>query len=217
MSATAGAAAAGADVLPGAGDDGFFGIRFESIGGLGAHLAGQILAEAGVLRQGLNGSHLSSYGSEKKGTPVKSFVRFCPAGHEVRTSSPIERPQLVAVFHQALAQSFDVAAGLGPGGTLIMNTRAMPGQVPARRDEGRAGLLPAELEDRGPGRPGDRPGRRRFVLLPPLRDRAERDPDHLRRSKPRWSAAGSGSRPRTSTHCCERPWTAPHGSSASVT
>ena len=46
--------------LPGAGDDGFFGIRLESIGGLGAHLAGKMLAEAGVLRQGLNGAHFSS-------------------------------------------------------------------------------------------------------------------------------------------------------------
>ena len=85
-------AGTGADPLPGADDDGFFGIRFESIGGLGAHLAGKILAEAGVLRQGLNGAHFSSYGSEKKGTPVKSFVRFCPADREVRTSSPIETP-----------------------------------------------------------------------------------------------------------------------------
>jgi len=118
-----------ADALPGAGDDGFFGIRFESIGGLGAHLAGKILAEAGVLRQGLNGAHFSSYGSEKKGTPVKSFVRFCPGDREVRTSSPIERPHVVAVFHEALAHSFDVAAGLVPGGTLIMNTRSAPAQV----------------------------------------------------------------------------------------
>ena len=67
-------AGVGVEPLPGAGEDGFFGIRFESVGGLGAHLAGQILAEAGVLRQGLNGAHFSSYGSEKKGTPVKSFV-----------------------------------------------------------------------------------------------------------------------------------------------
>ena len=66
----------------------FFGIRFESIGGLGAHLAGKILAEAGVLRQGLNGAHFSSYGSEKKGTPVKSFVRFCPG----RPRGPHEQP-----------------------------------------------------------------------------------------------------------------------------
>lgn len=115
--------------LPGAGEDGFFGIRFESIGGLGAHLAGKILAEAGVLRQGMNGAHFSSYGSEKKGTPVKSFVRFCRADRQVRTSSPIDRPQLVAVFHEALARSFDVAAGLSATGTLIMNTRSSPEKI----------------------------------------------------------------------------------------
>ena len=131
MSALAAASPAGtgADPLPGADDDGFFGIRFESIGGLGAHLAGQILAEAGVLRQGLNGAHFSSYGSEKKGTPVKSFVRFCPADREVRTSSPIESPQVVAVFHEALARSFDVAAGLSATGTLIVNTRSAPDEI----------------------------------------------------------------------------------------
>jgi len=114
MSALAAArpSGSGAELLPGAGEDGFFGIRFESIGGLGAHLAGKILAEAGVLGQGLNGAHFSSYGSEKKGTPVKSFVRFCPADRELRTSSPIESPQVVAVFHAALAHSLDVAAGL---------------------------------------------------------------------------------------------------------
>ncbi|HEX9043222.1 MAG TPA: 2-oxoacid:acceptor oxidoreductase family protein [Trebonia sp.] len=131
MSALAAASSAGTGekILPGAGDDGFFGIRFESIGGLGAHLAGKILAEAGVLRQGLNGAHFSSYGSEKKGTPVKSFVRFCPGDQELRTSSPIERPQVVAVFHEALARSFDVAAGLSPSGTLIVNTRKDPAEI----------------------------------------------------------------------------------------
>src|SRR5450759_1162307 len=133
MSALAAASPAGtgADLLPGADDDGFFGIRFESIGGLGAHLAGQILAEAGVLRQGLNGAHFSSYGSEKKGTPVKSFVRFCAADREVRSSSPIESPQVVAVFHEALARSFDVAAGLSATGTLIVNTRSTPEEIRA--------------------------------------------------------------------------------------
>jgi pyruvate ferredoxin oxidoreductase gamma subunit len=116
-------------LIPVVGDDGSFGIRFESIGGLGAHLAGKILAEAVVLRQGLNGAHFSSYGSEKKGTPVKSFVRICPANREVRTSSPIESPQVVAVFHEALARSIDVAAGLSANGTAIMNTRKSPEEI----------------------------------------------------------------------------------------
>ena len=117
------------DLLPGAGEDGFFGIRFESIGGLGAHLAGQILAEAGVLRQGLNGAQFSSYGSEKKGTPLKSFVRFGPPNREIRTSSPIETPQVVAVFHEALARTLDVAAGIDTDGTLIINTRLTPEEI----------------------------------------------------------------------------------------
>lgn len=108
--------------LPGADDDGFFGIRLESIGGLGAHLAGQILAETGVLRQGLNGSHFSSYGSEKKGSPVRSFVRFCAADRELRTSDPIERPQVVAVFHEALIGAQDVAGGVPATGTVIVNS-----------------------------------------------------------------------------------------------
>ena len=115
--------------VPGAGADGFFSIRFESIGGLGAHLAGQILAEAVVLRQGLNGSHFSSYGSEKKGTPVQSFLRFCASDREIRTSSPIERPQVVVVFHEALVGSGNVAAGLGPTGTIIVNTVSTPDEI----------------------------------------------------------------------------------------
>jgi len=118
------------DLRPGA--DGFFGIRFESIGGLGAHLAGQMLGEAGVLRQGLNGSHFSSYGSEKKGTPVKSFVRFCAPDRAIRTNSPVETPQVVAVFHEALAKSMDLTAGLVPDGTLVVNTRSTPDEARER-------------------------------------------------------------------------------------
>jgi pyruvate ferredoxin oxidoreductase gamma subunit len=121
-----------AAAIPEADAEGFFGIRFESIGGLGAHLAGQMLAEAVVLGQGLNGSHFSSYGSEKKGSPLKSFVRFCAPDREIRTSSPIENPQVVAVFHEALAKSYDVTAGLSATGAVIMNTRSTPDEVRER-------------------------------------------------------------------------------------
>ncbi len=118
--------------IPGSGPDGIFGVRFESIGGLGAHLAGQILAEAGVLGGGLNGTHFSSYGSEKKGSPVRSFVRFCAPGREIRRSDPIERPQVVVVFHQALIGSIDVAGGLTSNGTIIVNTAAGPAEIRER-------------------------------------------------------------------------------------
>ena len=106
----------------------FFEIRFESIGGLGAHAAGQVVASAGVLRMGLNGAHFSSYGSEKKGSLVRSFVRLGPAERPIRTSAPVETPDAVVVFHAALLHHPATLAGLRSDGTLIYN--APRGAVP---------------------------------------------------------------------------------------
>ncbi len=108
--------------LPKKNELGFFEIRLESIGGLGANLAGKMLAEAGVLGLGLNGSNFSSYGSEKKGSPVKAFIRFCDPDVEIRAHSPIERPHVVGVFHEALYKTVDVVSGLDPDGIVLVNT-----------------------------------------------------------------------------------------------
>lgn len=110
---------------------GYYEIRLESIGGLGAHLAGQILAEAGVLGMGLNGAHFSSYGSEKKGSPVKSFVRLGQKEKQIRNTGPVREPDLVAVFHEALVDP-KVTAGLKPGGTLVVNTTSSPEEVASK-------------------------------------------------------------------------------------
>lgn len=105
-----------------------FEIRFESIGGLGAHAAGQVLATAAVLRMGLNGAHFSSYGSEKKGSRVRSFVRLGPSDEPIRTSAPVEAPDVVVVFHAALLRDPATYAGLKRDGTLIFD--AAPGPSP---------------------------------------------------------------------------------------
>jgi len=106
---------------------GFFEIRMESIGGLGANVAGKILTEAAILGMGLNGAGFASYGSEKKGTPVKAFIRLCEADHLVRVNSPIEEPHVLAIFHEALAKSVPVTSGAVPGKTtVILNTRKSP-------------------------------------------------------------------------------------------
>lgn len=104
-------------VLPGSSD--FFEIRFESIGGLGAHAAGQILARAAVLEMGLNGSHFSSYGSEKKGSVVRSFVRLAPPDRAIRTSAPIDTPDVIVVLHGGLIAHPATLAGMRADGTLI--------------------------------------------------------------------------------------------------
>ncbi|WP_410513277.1 2-oxoacid:acceptor oxidoreductase family protein [Paenibacillus sp. BR2-3] len=109
-------------ILPKKNELGFFEIRLESIGGLGANLAGKMLAEAGVLGLGLNGSNFSSYGSEKKGSPVKAFVRFCEADVEIRDHSPIEQPHVVGIFHEALYKTVNVVNGVKADGIVLVNT-----------------------------------------------------------------------------------------------
>jgi pyruvate ferredoxin oxidoreductase gamma subunit len=117
--------------LPQTDEDGLYEIRLESLGGFGAHLAGKMLAEAAVLRMGLNGAHFSSYGSEKKGSPIKSFVRLAAAGDEVRTSAPVERPFVVAVFLDNLLTDPAILSGLRPGGVVIVNTTRTPDEIRA--------------------------------------------------------------------------------------
>lgn len=98
--------------------------RFESIGGLGANLAGQLLAESLALRQGLNVSQFSSYGSEKKGTPVRSFIRVAGLSKPIRVTSPVTEPDVLAVFHEALLPRPATLAGLKKDGVLILNAPA---------------------------------------------------------------------------------------------
>jgi pyruvate ferredoxin oxidoreductase gamma subunit len=114
---------ASAKRLPVVDEFGFYEIRLDSIGGLGAHLAGQMLGEAAVLKMGLNALHFSAYGSEKKGSPIRSFLRFAEPDHEIRSCSPVERPHLVAVFHDALLRVPGSLAGLRKNGILIINSR----------------------------------------------------------------------------------------------
>lgn len=120
---------AGRTELPIKDEHGFFNIRLESIGGYGANIAGKMLAEAGVLYQGLNGSNFSSYGSEKKGSPVKAFVRFAEPSTAIRISSPIEEPHIVCIFHEALIRTQPVVHGLRHGGVVIVNTKKTPAEM----------------------------------------------------------------------------------------
>lgn len=89
----------------------YYEIRLESIGGLGANLCGKMLGELGLKYLEVNSSNFSSYGSEKTGTPVKGFVRFCNKEKEIRLHAPIIQPDLLVVFHQALLGNRAVLKG----------------------------------------------------------------------------------------------------------
>ncbi|UCH34682.1 MAG: 2-oxoacid:acceptor oxidoreductase family protein [Armatimonadota bacterium] len=112
--------------LPRTNEFGYFEMRFESIGALGANLAGQMLAEALVLRQGFNGANFSSYGAEKKGSPVKAYVRVCAPDCELRTNSPVEEPHLLALFHDGLFALPGLLRGVKEDTVIIANTARDP-------------------------------------------------------------------------------------------
>jgi pyruvate ferredoxin oxidoreductase gamma subunit len=107
-----------------------FEIRFESIGGLGADAAGQVLASAAVLRLGLNGAHFSSYGSERKGSLVRSYVRLGPIDRPIRTSAPVDTPDAIVAFHAALLRNPATFSGLRRDGTFLYNGPKSKGSPP---------------------------------------------------------------------------------------
>ena len=124
-----GAAALMAATLPKTNERGFFEIRLESIGGLGANLAGKMLAEAGVVGAGLNGVSFSTYGSEKKGSPVKAHIRFCRPDMEIRDTAPVERPHVVGVFHEALYKTVNVVSGIYEDSIVLVNSAKDPDRL----------------------------------------------------------------------------------------
>src|SRR4051812_9266301 len=110
-------------ILPKTNELGFFEIRLESIGGLGANLAGKMLAEAGIMGVNLNGVSFSSYGSEKKGSPVKAHIRFCDLDTNIRDTSPVERPHVVGVFHENLSKTINVISGIYEDTIVLVNSK----------------------------------------------------------------------------------------------
>ncbi|MCT4687938.1 2-oxoacid:acceptor oxidoreductase family protein [Vallitalea sp.] len=112
--------------LPVTNEHGFYEIRLESIGGLGANLIGKILGELGALYLDLNSSNFASYGSEKKGTPVKAFIRYCDPNTEIRINSPIEKPHVLGIFHENLAGKIPVMAGVDKSTMVVVNTNDEP-------------------------------------------------------------------------------------------
>jgi pyruvate ferredoxin oxidoreductase gamma subunit len=105
-------------------------VRMEAIGGQGANSAGKILAEAGVLGMKFTGNHFSSFGSEKRGSPVKSFVRLSLDGKPVRSASSIESPDLIVVFHESLIESFGhCLVGASENTDILINSRKSPQEI----------------------------------------------------------------------------------------
>lgn len=109
-------------ILPTTNEHGYFEIRLESIGGLGANLCGKMLGELGALALSLNSLSFSSYGSEKRGSPVKAYIRWCEDTKPLRINSPVTHPHILGIFHEGLIGTYPVLDGISHDTKIILNT-----------------------------------------------------------------------------------------------
>ena len=115
--------------LPATNENGYYEIRLESIGGLGANLCGKLIGELSLRYMGKNSAGFSSYGSEKSGTPVKAYIRLCDWEQEIRTHSPVIHPHLLAVFHEALLAKENTLEGITRDTVVLVNSEHTPDKL----------------------------------------------------------------------------------------
>lgn len=113
------------------------GIRFESLGGLGADSAAQALAAAAVFTLGLDAAYPSPGRLERKGARVRCLVRLSPLDQPLGSSATVDA---IVVFHPALVRQSETFAGLRADGFLLFNAppRTAPEELAALPGTARA-------------------------------------------------------------------------------
>jgi pyruvate ferredoxin oxidoreductase gamma subunit/phenylglyoxylate dehydrogenase gamma subunit len=94
-------------------------VRFHGRGGQGAVTAASMLATA-LLEEGKYAVSIPSFGFERRGAPVVSFLRC--SDKEIRQLTNIYTPDCLICVDPTLARSVDIFSGLKQGGTLVQAT-----------------------------------------------------------------------------------------------
>lgn len=96
-----------------------FQVRIHGRGGQGVVTASEMLALA-AFTEGRHAQAFPSFGSERTGAPVASFVRI--SDDPIRVREPVMNPDVVIVQDVTLLRRVDVFAGLRPDGLAIINS-----------------------------------------------------------------------------------------------
>jgi len=98
-------------------------------GGQGSVIASQILAEAAFL-EGRHVQAFPAFGSERRGAPVKAFLRLDDAPILVR--SKVYRTDGLVILDQGLLtlDTTGIVDGLNPGGWILINSPKEPDHFP---------------------------------------------------------------------------------------
>lgn len=94
-------------------------VRFHGRGGQGAKTAGYILAVAAA-EEGWKINAFPEYGAERRGAPMKSYVRI--SDEPIRLRSGVKHPNVVGVLDATLLATEHVTDGMPSGAVLVVNT-----------------------------------------------------------------------------------------------
>jgi len=95
-------------------------------GGQGGVTAAEMLARA-AFKEGKWVQAIPFFGAERRGAPVKAFVRL--ADDPILIRSQVYNPDYVIVLDSALLDIVDVTEGLKNNGIIIINTRKDPNEI----------------------------------------------------------------------------------------
>jgi pyruvate ferredoxin oxidoreductase gamma subunit len=94
-------------------------VRIHGRGGQGSVTAAELLAVA-AFEDGKYSQAFPFFGVERRGAPVTAFARL--SDKKIRLRSQVYEPDYVIVQDATLISAVDVAAGLKPDGTVIVNS-----------------------------------------------------------------------------------------------
>ncbi len=95
-------------------------IRWHGRGGQGAVTSTEMVAQAAI-SEGKYAQAFPSFGPERRGAPVLAFIRV--SNEPIKIRAEITEPDVIVVLDPGLLAFINVASGLRPGGTVIVNTK----------------------------------------------------------------------------------------------
>jgi len=98
-------------------------LRIHGRGGQGAVIASKLLAAA-LFKEGKHVQSFPAFGVERRGAPVTAFLRLSDGPILLRCE--IDRPDDLIVLDPTLVEAVNVAAGLKPGGGILINSPRSP-------------------------------------------------------------------------------------------
>ena len=102
-------------------------IRWHGRGGQGAVTSAELMAQAAI-NEGQYAHAFPSFGPERRGAPVLSFVRIS-SQEPIRVRAEITEPDVVVVLDPGLLPIANVTSGLKDNGLVVVNTRKQAEQI----------------------------------------------------------------------------------------